>query len=48
MATMRCELCGEIIRPTDEAAEMFDPAQPDDESVVCHADCGLSRGYEVA
>lgn len=45
----KCEICGE---PMDGRAngnaEMYDPAHPEVDSVVCHADCGLARGYEVA
>lgn len=55
----RCGICGERFGPNDERAEMYDPEQmiqiemgnvSDDEaeSVLCHAQCGLSRGYEVA
>jgi hypothetical protein len=48
----RCEICGEKFRPNDERAEMYLPASDgtvgDGESVICHADCGLSRGFEVA
>jgi hypothetical protein len=56
---MNCELCGERFGPNDERAEMFDPelmiqiemgnvTDDEAESVSCHAQCGLSRGYEVA
>lgn len=44
----RCELCGERFGANDERAEMYDPKNPDVESVECHAQCGLSRDYEVA
>ena len=43
----RCELCGERFYATDERAEMYDPTK-DEQSVLCHAQCGLSRGMEVA
>ena len=42
-----CEICGERFRPNDERAEMYNP-ESDEQSVICHADCGLWRGYEVA
>jgi hypothetical protein len=42
-----CEICGERFRDTDELAEMYDP-DSDAASVICHAQCGLSRNYEVA
>lgn len=45
---MKCELCGEKFGPNDERAEMYDPAHPEADSVLCHAQCGLSRNYEVA
>lgn len=48
----RCEICGEAIKSHEEAAEM---ARPDDgdigehfPSVICHAQCGLNKGMEVA
>jgi hypothetical protein len=48
----RCEICGEAIKNHEEAAEM---ARPDDgdigehfPSVICHAQCGLNKGLEVA
>lgn len=45
----RCELCGEPLDGRGNGtAEMYDPDQPDAESVLCHADCGLARDYEVA
>lgn len=44
---MTCELCGEGIADGD-AAEMGDPNGAPDESVLCHAECGLSRGMECA
>ena len=42
-----CEICGEPFQPGDARAEMFDPAT-DAGSVICHATCGLAKGYEVA
>jgi hypothetical protein len=44
----QCALCGEAFAEEDERAEMYDPSRPDDPTVTCHADCGLSRGLEVA
>lgn len=40
-----CEICGEGWNGGPEA-EMFDPAT--DDVFICHAQCGLSAGYEVA
>ena len=42
-----CELCGERLRTNDEVAEMYNP-DTDEASVICHAQCGLSRDYLVA
>lgn len=42
-----CEICGERFRPNDEQAEMYDP-DSDAGSVICHAQCGLWKGFEVA
>lgn len=42
-----CQICGEAFKPADERAEMYDPSL-DEASVICHAQCGLWRGYEVA
>jgi ribosome-binding protein aMBF1 (putative translation factor) len=57
MTARRCEICGEPIR-TDrhgyeiDAAEMYSPAGDSTigvgRSVICHAECGLARGFEVA
>lgn len=49
----RCELCGEPIKPNGEMAEMYDPTVPYDPAVgedatICHAECGLARGMEIA
>jgi len=53
----RCGLCGEVFKDeddpdrgtgSDERAEMYDPDDEDADSVICHAQCGLSAGYEVA
>lgn len=50
--TDQCEICGEQIGESEEAAEMYDPAwgdwQPDKPNVICHAQCGLNLGFEVA
>lgn len=43
----RCELCGEEFKDKIPEAEMYDPNK-DDQSYIVHADCGLSRGWEVA
>lgn len=43
----RCDICGEAIRPNGEMAEMYDPIAGG-HSVICHADCGLALGFEVA
>jgi len=42
-----CEICGEGFKPSDERAEMYD-AMEHTKSVVCHAQCGLSAGLEIA
>jgi hypothetical protein len=44
----RCELCGEPITEKDEKAEMFDPLDPERQSVICHAECGLQNDYQIA
>lgn len=41
-----CELCGEPI--TGNKAEMYDPSDQSKESVICHPECGLSEGYDIA
>jgi len=44
-----CEICGERIRSDEAMAEMYDPKAPATvDSVICHAECGLGKGYEVA
>lgn len=48
---LRCGICGEALRwesPYEEAAEMYDPTKPDEPSVVCHGQCGIDRGLQVA
>lgn len=42
-----CELCGERFHDNDEVAEMYHP-DLDEESSICHAECGLQRDYIVA
>lgn len=46
-----CEVCGEYISMLEiesgQAAEMFNPKNPE-EGGVCHPNCGLSKGWEVA
>lgn len=42
---LECELCGE--RLDDEVAEMYNPKVPVD-SVICHGQCGIDNGLEVA
>jgi hypothetical protein len=39
-----CDLCGE----GGADAEMYDPKAEDDSSVLCHHQCGIDRGYELA
>ena len=44
-----CEICGCRFTDDDQVAEMYDPAgDPDDDSLICHAQCGLFRNYELA
>lgn len=45
--TDSCELCGERFRDSDQVAEMYDVTS-DADSVICHAQCGLNKNYEVA
>lgn len=43
----QCAICGERIPPFgSENAEMYDPKT--DEGGVVHAQCGLSKGWEIA
>jgi hypothetical protein len=50
-----CDLCGEPCRPNsplpseNEVGEFFDPDEPmGSKHYICHADCGLSYGLELA
>jgi hypothetical protein len=44
-----CDICGEPLDPdNDEQAEMFNPNNPDAATVICHAQCGLNQGMEIA
>ena len=43
-----CDLCGDGITEDDESAEMYDTTNPDGPSVICHAQCGLNQGMEIA
>lgn len=45
---LKCEICEETLRDNDEVGEFFDPAKPEEDSKVAHAQCGLSAGMEVA
>jgi hypothetical protein len=48
----QCYLCGETISLLDaehgNVAEMFDPESIELASEIVHAECGLSRGWEVS
>lgn len=46
----RCDICGEQIKVGQEISEMYDPAGKYEfgANVLCHAQCGLSRGLEPA
>jgi hypothetical protein len=43
-----CDVCGEELKPNDEVAEMYDPEDDDGDPVICHAQCGLDKGLEIA
>jgi len=51
---MDCEICGEHIKASapgdwlEPVGEFWDPTKPEEGSVIAHAECGLSRGLEVA
>lgn len=44
----RCEICGEEIQRYLPMAEMYDPKQPELDSKICHAECGLNAGLDIA
>lgn len=44
----RCEICGERFKPSDAVAEMYDPNNEDQGSLIVHAECGLWRNFEIA
>lgn len=55
----KCVICEERIRPSDEAAEMYDPQQYQEPegyqanvlggvAGLVHGQCGLDRGWEMA
>ena len=41
-----CDICGRRLRSA-HAAELYDRSR-NDKSVVCHAECGLTEGLEIA
>jgi hypothetical protein len=44
----QCGICGELMREGD-IAEMYDPKLPStSRSILCHPDCGLNDGLEIA
>ena len=44
-----CELCGEPLDGRgDGTAEMYDPKDPAEDSLIVHAACGLEEGLEIA
>lgn len=46
---MRCGVCDEIIDPESmDLGEFFDPNDPDKESIVAHAECGVAAELEIA
>jgi hypothetical protein len=46
-----CEICGEIITMLEvemgQVAEMFNPKFPE-QGGICHGECGVGNGWEVA
>jgi len=52
--TATCGVCGELIdwndpRPSkSDAGEFWDPAKPEADSVIAHAECGLGAGLVIA
>lgn len=42
-----CDLCGERFGADADVAEMYHPDLNEDSS-ICHAECGLQRDYVVA
>lgn len=50
----KCVICGEYgdpdspILPSEQLAEMADPKNPEEDSVIVHPECGLNAGLEVA
>lgn len=49
MSAARCELCGERFGPSDDRAEMAILDEGNDTpAVICHPECGLARGYDIA
>lgn len=48
-AATHCEACSEPLDVDDgNVAEMYDPKDEESGSVICHAECGLANGWEVA
>lgn len=43
----RCAVCNERLPRFGEIGEMYNPNNPDEGGVV-HAQCGLSKGWEIA
>lgn len=47
-----CDYCGETLdynNPYLEIGEFYDPEQePGSKHYICHAECGLGAGYELA
>ena len=42
-----CDICGKRLRSADAAAEMYDRSR-NHKSVVCHFECGLAEGLDIA
>lgn len=42
-----CDLCGERFRDDADVAEMHHP-ELDEDSSICHVECGLHRDYVIA
>lgn len=48
MDETHCGICGECIQPHQEIAEMYRLDDDSGDSVICHAQCGLWEGMELA
>lgn len=43
-----CVICSEKVTSENDPAEMHNPDNPEEEGGICHANCGLGKGWVIS